>query len=476
MMWLSKSEALKLIPRPRQSREIQQGSFEDRSVSGYANQKTRKLLSTISRSTGRKVPGYRHHEGIGMNLDSDSFTPSEWLYDYNIVSPDDHYGDSYGNDDDDGDGGFIDSDVEDADMVSNEFELGSEQEIQKKDVSGFPHTLEQVFDPPNENTEADGGLLSAWQDENMQFMEKRRSNKDLFPYAKNSVQKFPYSDEGIRQQKERFDERANLVVHKHDLEQELRDLTDHRKDEALISSQKKDKASVSSQKKDETAIRIQNTVEASIRRQKEDHALMNSQKKDATSISSQKEEGDSLRRPQKDEVFLSHHKQATLGSRHQKDETLITSQKAARLTDAPGYHPLPSPKDLKQYLPEPARRDARSNLQIVSKSDMSWVKQFLTEDSKQDNSNLAPAPKKPSYQKRSVESSQSGSRCVRSSNDDADSYVAVLLMKDADGRQHIAEITEERPLYLGKDLKKSFVLTSLQGTKNGRLHRSIINI
>ena len=459
VMWLSKSEALTLIPRPRQSRQIQQGSFEDRIVSGYANKKTRKLLSTNSRSTGRKVPGYRRHEGVGMNLDSDSFTPSEWLDDYNILSFDDHYGDSYGNDDDDD--GFIDSDVEDADMASNKFELGPEQEIEKKDVSGFPRTLEQVFDSPNENIEADSGLLSAWQDENMQFMEKRHSNKDLFPHAKNSIQKFPYSDEGIRQQKKkRFDKRANLVVHKHDLEQELRDLTDHRKDEASISSQKKDKASVSSQKKDETAIRIQNKVEASMRRQEEGDTLVNSQKKEATSITSQKEEGDSLRSPQKDEVFLSHHKQAALASRHQKDETLITSQKAARLTDVPGDHPLPKPKGLKQYLPEPARRDAMSNLQIASKSDMSQVKQFLTENSKQDNSNLAPEAKKPSYHKRSVESSQSGSQCVRSSNDDADSYVAVLLMKDADGRQHIAEITEERPLYLGKDLKKSFLLTS----------------
>ena len=456
VMWLSKAEALSLIPGHRKSREVQQGSLEDRSASGYTSKKTRKLLSTISRSTGRKVPGHKHHEAIGMDLVSDSFTLSEWPYDYNVVSPDDRFGNSYDdvvNDD------IFDSDVEDADMASNKFELGPEQEIRKKDVSDFPYTLKQVFDLPNENTDADRALLSAWRDKNMQFMEKRGSNKDLFPYAKHSKQTFPYSDEGISQQEEKSDQRADLVMHNHDLEQEFRDLTNHREDESLISSQRIfPKASVSSQKKDQAAVKVQKKVEASTIGRKEEDDLMNNQKKDASSISDQKEDGDSLRSPMKDEVFLSSHKQseqANLVSKHQDDEAFITSQMAARHTDAPSGYPLPhsSSKDFKQYLSEPARIDAMSNLQMASKSDMFQVKQFLTENGKQGDSNLAPA-KKPSYQKRSVETSQSGSQCIRSSNDDADSYEAVLLMKDADGRQHIAEITEERPLYLGKHLEK----------------------
>ena len=60
------------------------------------------------------------------------------------------------------------------------------------------------------------------------------------------------------------------------------------------------------------------------------------------------------------------------------------------------------------------------------------------------------AVEKPSYHKRSVTSLPRGSKCAKHFGDIADAYVAVLLVKTVDGRQLLAGITEEDPLYLGK--------------------------
>lgn len=146
---------------------------------------------------------------------------------------------------------------------------------------------------------------------------------------------------------------------------------------------------------------------------------------------------------------------------HKKDETLITNHKAKtnRVPISRDHSFLYSNlKVLKELPPEPTREeDEDSDFQMELTGD-SHDRQFLMDDAKpadhkQETSRLASA-KKPSYHKRSVQSTQSGSQCVKSSGDVADTYTALLLMKDANGRQLVTEITEEGPLYLGKRFKK----------------------
>ena len=404
VVWLSKAEAMSLIPKPRKSRQIQEDSLKDMSMKGYARQSTRKLLSTASRFAGKRAPKYKHHGRSDMSLQSDLISHSDWLYQYKPSAQDGHFDDSKG--DDDGSDDMFDDDS--TDLGREEFDFGPEQEIQVKSDSDSPFPVEQVFDAENENIAADSALMLTLRREDSAFVEKRGHNKEFAPHSKDPIQKHPYVEEWISQQQKKSDEREDLATHNHDLEQELRDLTYQQKEEAPVNGQKKE-VSVDSVKKDVPAVRIQKKSKTLISTKQDDDSLMNGQKKDETSNSSQREDQDSVSNQKKEEDFF---------SVRQKTLTHVDTKN----TDS----------------------------QMASKSEMLQDKQFLTEDTKQDNLNPE-LVKKPSYHKRSV-GSQTGSQCVRSSDDNADSYVAVLLMKGADDRQQIVEITEERPLYLGEEL------------------------
>ena len=138
---------------------------------------------------------------------------------------------------------------------------------------------------------------------------------------------------------------------------------------------------------------------------------------------------------------------------HEKDESNHNAEdsQAPMSQDYP-VHPS-NLKVLKEYPPEPTRRaDEETDLQVISKSNI-HNQQFPLEDGLRANLKDVPklvGAKKPSYHKRSVQSSQSRSKCVQSSSDSADSFMAILLIKDSNGRQLITKITEEGPLYLGK--------------------------
>ena len=407
VIWLPQLEAVTLIPKPRKSRQIQQDSDgnhgEDaRSVDGDASQKIRKLLQTTSDSVVKKVPRRKRRVPGDVVAEYDSVSPSEWRYHQDIASRHDHYDDSYDED-------YLDSDDEDNDMVSKEFERGLLQEILAEDAGDSPLALRQFFDVLNENidSEASNGLLSESKEHIPVIQQRGYNGEDFSPFTKN--QKFLGTEEEISQEETSDEIAGPFIDTTSDLERDLSDLTTIKKDKASLSSPVKHEATISSQKKDEM-----------------------------TSISS-----------------------------HEKKET-ETSGKATRHAHVPREHPLPqsSPKVSKEYPPEPTREhDDENDFQKVSESDTIKDRRFLPENSKEENSKLVPA-KKPSYHKRSVQSSPSGSQCVRSSRDDADSFVALLLMKDGEGKQQIAEITEESPIYLGKDLIKSVLVTLFSGIKH----------
>ena len=140
-------------------------------------------------------------------------------------------------------------------------------------------------------------------------------------------------------------------------------------------------------------------------------------------------------------------------SNHEKDEHNDNAEDS-QVPVLRDYSVHPSnQKVLKEYPPEPTRRvDEENDLQMRSKSNI-HNQQLPSEDDLRANLKDVPKlveAKKPSYHKRSVQSSQSRSKCVQSSSDSADSFMAVLLIKDSNGRQMITKITEEGPLYLGK--------------------------
>lgn len=396
VVWLSKAEAMSLIPKPRKSRQIQEDSLKDMSVTGYARQSTRKLLSTASHFAGKRVPKHKYHGRKDIRLQPDLISHSNWLYKHKVAALDgrfeDSNGDDYGSDD------MFDDESTDSGL--EEFDFGPEQEIQLKSDRDSPFPAGKVFDAENKDIADDSALMLALRREDSAFVEKRGHNMEFAPHSEDPIQKHPYIEEWISRQQKKSNEGEDLATHNHDLEQELRDLTYQQREEAP----EKEEASVGSAK-DVPAVRIQKKSDTLIRTKQDGDTLMNGQKKDETSNSSQRD----------------------LVSNQKKEEDFPARQTLTHVDST-----------------------ENANSQMASDGEMLQDKQFLAENTKQNNLNLE-LTKKASYHKRSV-GSQSGSQCVRSFDDDADSYVAVLLMKDADDRQQIVEITEERPLYLGKEL------------------------
>ena len=321
VMWLPKLEALTLIVKPRKSRQIQQQGSDDNSAEKPISRQRRhqeehKIFSDSDISSLHQLYNQEFHD---VNNDDDFF------YRFNSDSSDDE--------DEDEDG--------DDDVASKEFQVAFLSDILKK-YSDDPFASQKLFNTYEEHHKAN----SKWQVGLP--LHKRGYNEEMIPISGD----------------ENSDVIAGLDMHTTDLEEELSDLHNLKKDE----------------------------------------------------------------------------------TNHNAEES-----QAPMLRDH-SVHPS-NQRVLKEFPPEPTRRtDEENDLRKTSKSNI-HNKQFPSEDDLQANledvSKLV-AAKKPPHHKRSVQSSQLKSQCVQSSSDSADSYMAVLLIKDADGRQLITDITEEGPFYLGK--------------------------
>lgn len=331
VVWLPKLEAVTLVSKSRKSRQIRQrrsgGDYDDDSAATDPAKK--------------KISRQRRHQEEDNIFSESAITPLDRLYYRDFEDSDDDDDIAYSNEDDD-------ESSDDDFIASKEFQLAFLSEILKEESSDSPFEQKELFNTFKEHDKAGNNWLDASK-ENLPAMHQRSYSEDLTPISGE----------------QNSDVRADPDMHTTELEEELSDLTNHKKDET------------------------NHEAKAPQALESRDHAEFQS-----------------------------------------------------------------SPKVLKEFPPEPTRREYEdSDFKMASRSD-GRNQQFLTEDDKQGshkegNSKLGSA-KKPSYHKRSVPSLQTGSQCVRRFGDSGDSFVAILLMKDADGRQLITEITEEGPLYLGK--------------------------
>ena len=352
VIWLPKLEAVTLISKSRKSRDIPQqvnnGNSGDTSESAVPQ--PRKLLSVTSDLVKKNEPRHRRHEEADSLFSESAFTSPEEIYNHEL-------GDDYDFDNnDDSNNDYSD------DIAKKEFQLVLLEDILENfDDSSFAlekklfNTLEEHDKPVNKRHGA--------RKENLPFINQRGHSEYAIPFTKKHSLPKIIQEKSISGE-ESFEVGADQHLQT-DLEDELSDLTNHKKDENLIAN---------------------------------------------------------------------HKARAPLESLS-TDPSFLQS----------------SPKVVKEFPPEPTRienEDVDVKLLLDrSNSDQ----QFSTEDHKKEDLKLASA-KKPSYHKRSVPSSQTGSKCAKSFGDSADAYVAVLLMKARSGRQLITEISEEGPLYLGKGL------------------------
>ena len=329
VMWLPKLEALRLIVKPRKSRQTQQQSSDGNSAE-----------KPISRQRRYQEEGKIFSESPDIYSLHQLYNPE-----FDDVNNDDDFDDrlnSDGSEDDDDD----DDDDDGYDVASKEIQVAFLSEILKKYSVEPPFASQNLFNAYEEHDKADNKWLNARKVG--QPLHKKGYNEDLIPISGD----------------ENSDVISGLDMHTTDLEGELNDLPKKEKD-------------------------------------KTNHNAEDSQ------------------------VPMS------------RDHSVHPSNRKVH----------------KEYPPEPTRRAYEENdLQMISKSNI-HNQQFPSEDGLRaylkDVPKLVEA-KKPSYHKRSVQSSQSRSNCVQRSSDSADSFMAVLLIKDSNGRQLITDITEEGPLYLGK--------------------------
>ena len=325
VMWLPKLEALRLIGKPRKSRQTQQQSSDGNSAE-----------KPISRQR-------RHQEERKIFSESDIYSLHQ-LYnqEFDDVNNDDDFNVRLNSDRSE------DDDDDDYEVASKEIQVAFLSEILKKYSDEPSFASQNLFNTYEEHHKADNKWLNARKVGLP--LHKKGYNEDLIP--------IPIS----------ADENSNVIsgldMHTTDLEEELNDLPKKEKDE----------------------------------------------------------------------------------TNHNAEDSLVPMSRDYSV------HPS-NRKVLKEYPPEPTRRaDEENDLQIISKSNI-HNQQFQSEDGLRANLKDVPKlvkAKKPSYHKRSVQSSQSRSNCDQSSSDSADSFMAVLLIKDSNGRQLITDITEEGPLYLGK--------------------------
>lgn len=332
VMWLPKLEALTLNSKHRKSRDVRprdgDGNYDDDSAA---------VDST------KKITRHRRHQERDDIFSKSAIDPSDRLYyqDFDDDDEDDDYsedGIGYSKEEED------ESDADDY-LASKELQFAFLSEILKDSSSDSPFAQMEPFNPLKERNNPDDKLPDV-RKEVLPALQQGHYSKDLIPISG----------------KENSDAKAVPEMHTTELEEELTDLTNHKKDET-------------------------------------------------------------------------HHKANAPWAPVTRDHAVHRSR----------------PKLIREFPPEPTGKDFEDS--YFQKSN-NLNQQFPTGNDKQgrhkeEKSKLASA-KKPSYHKRSVQSSQAGSQCIRGIGDSADSYLAVLLMKDADGRELITEITDEGPLYLGK--------------------------
>ena len=393
VIWLPKVESKMLIPNEQAVSQIQEKSFDDQ------NNGSR---SADGHEKHNKMPRRKRHVDDDMISESDHAASSEWKYLHNFF----HYGDDdeVEEEDDDSD----DDDDDDDGEAFNEPDLGLED-----NTYSLPLSQKTFFDKDIQD-QVDNVL----EKELHVFHERFYSKKPAFPVTVAE----------ISPQKERFDVMADPDFDSSELEWELSDLTTRRDREPTGNQEKKVVIQKHSQKNDKILSSASNIPEI----------LSSLQRKAGASGGSQKSEDISVRGKAKNDILAAVQKKEMKFSNHDNDDTLRMNHEVAANAFVPRVHSIPKNPF------ESTVKNIEADVQEASMSEMMQNSPLLTE---KENSELEPV-KKPSYHKRSVQGSV---QCTQGSDDDADTYVALLLLRGSHGGQNIAEITEEKPLYLGKD-------------------------
>ena len=396
VIWLPKVESKVLIPKEQAESQIQEESFDDQ------NNGSR---SADGHEKHNKMPRCKRHVDDDMISESDHAASSEWKYLHNFF----HYGDDdeVEEEDDDSD----DDDDDDDGEAFNEPDLGLED-----NTYSLPLSQKTFFDKDIQDK-----VDNVLEKELHVFHERVYSKKPAFPVTVAE----------ISPQKERFDVMADPDFDSSELEWELSDLTTRRDREPTGNQEKKVVIQKHSQKNDKILSSASNKPEI----------LSILQRKAGASGGTQKSEDISVRGKAKNDILATIQKKEMKFSNHDNDDTLRMNHEVAANAFLPRVHSIPKNPF------ESTVENIEADVQEASMSDMMQNSTFLAESDEKENSEPEPV-KKPSYHKRSVQGSV---QCTQGSDDDADAYVALLLLRGSPGGQHVAEITEEKPLYLGKD-------------------------
>ena len=396
VIWLPKVESKMLIPKEQAVSQIQEKSFDDQ------NNGSR---SADGHEKHNKMPRRKRHVDDDMISESDHAASSEWKYLHNFF----HYGDDdeVEEEDDDSD----DDDDDDDGEAFNEPDLGLED-----NTYSLPLSQKTFFDKDIQDK-----VDNVLEKELHVFHERVYSKKPAFPVTVAE----------ISPQKERFDVMADPDFDSSELEWELSDLTTRGDREPTGNHEKKVVIQNRSQKNDKISSSASNKPEI----------LSSLQRKAGASGGSQKSEDITVRGKAKTDISAAIQKKEMKFSNHDNDDTLRMNHEVAANAFVPRVHSIPKTPF------ESTVENIEADIQEASMSDMMQNSPFLTESDEKENSDSEPV-KKPSYHKRSVQGSV---QCTQGSNDDADTYVALLLLRGSHGGQNIAEITEEKPLYSGKD-------------------------
>ena len=401
VIWLPKVESKMLIPKEQAGSQIQEESFDDQ------NNGSR---SADGHEKHNKMPRRKRHVDNDVISESNHAAFSEWKYLHNFF----HYDDD--NDDDEVEEEDVDSD-DDYDDGNDDGEAFNEPDLGLEDDTYSLPLSQKTFFEKDIQDKVDNVL----EKELHVFLERVYNKKPAFPVTVAEV----------NPQKERFDVMADPDFDRSELEWELSDLTTGRDHEPTGNHEKKVVIQKSSQKNDKILSSASNTPEI----------LSSLQRKAGASGGSQKSEDITVRGKAKTDILAAIQKKEMKFSNHDNDDTLRMNHEVAANAFVPRVHSIPKNPF------ESTVENIEAEVQETSMSDMMQNSPLLTESDEKENSELEPV-KKPSYHKRSVQGSV---QCTQGSDDDADTYVALLLLRGGPGGQNIAEITEEKPLYLGKD-------------------------
>ena len=398
VVWLPKVESKMLIPKEQAVSQIQEKSFDDQ------NNGSR---SADGHEKHNKMPRRKRHVDNDVISESNHAAFSEWKYLHNFFHYDDD--DEVEEEDVDSDDDYDDSD--DDGEAFNEPDLGLEDNTDSLSLS------QKTFFDKDIQEKVDNVL--------------EKELPVLLERVYNKKPAFPVTVAEISPQKERFDVMADPDFDSSELEWELSNLTTRRDREPTGNHEKKVVIKKRSQKNDKILSSASNKPEI----------LSSLQRKAGASGGSQKSEDISVGGKAKNDILAAIQKKEMKFSNHDNDDTLRMNHEVAANAFVPRVHSIPKNPF------ESTVENIEADVQEASMSDMMQNTPLLTESDEKENSKLEPV-KKPSYHKRSVQGSV---QCTQGSNDDANTYVALLLLRASPRGQYIAEITEEKPLYLGKD-------------------------